>query len=175
MDPSPPHERLVLDLWVKSQLGFKCFASVAELHEVLVVFIQAFFAFSKVKTWYCCRRTKIWSWWNCRPPLHPTKLFVCLFSCDCLRLCDSVMMSCCGHSLALLHGEKSVQDQCLLAWFSVERKGEKKKHFLLCVWVLRSVTSGSKVNFLQDPLSGLSYSTVDCVGCGLARTLLSII
>lgn len=52
---------------------------------------------------------------------------VCLFSCDCLRLCDSVTMSCGGHSLAPQHGEKSVQDQRLLAWFCIERKGGKKK------------------------------------------------
>lgn len=37
------------------------------------------------------------------------------------------------------------------------------------------MTSGSEVDFLQDPLSGLSYSSVDCVRGGLARTLLSSI
>lgn len=43
----PAHERTVLHLQVKSRLGFKRFASVAELCEGLVVLIQAFFAFSK--------------------------------------------------------------------------------------------------------------------------------
>lgn len=98
MDPSPPHERLVLDLRVKSRLGFKCFASVAELHEGLVVFIQAFFAFPRSKLVAEERKSEAG---EIADLLYiRTKLFVCLFSSDCLRSCDSVMMSCCGHPLA---------------------------------------------------------------------------
>lgn len=115
------------------------------------------------------------SWWNCRPPLHPTKLFVYLFVCfpvtarGCVTLewCRAVVtrwLRCMGRRACRIS----------VCWLDLALK-KKKKHFLLCVWVLRSVTSGSKVDFLQDPSSGLSYSTVDCVRCGLARTLLSSI
>lgn len=49
----------------------------------------------------------------------------------------------------------------------------KKEHFLLlCVWVSRSVTLGSKVNFLREPrLSELQYSRQGRVR--LERTLVT--
>lgn len=49
MDLAYPHERTALDLKVKGRLGFKRLSSVAAPCEGLVVFIQAFVAFPKVK------------------------------------------------------------------------------------------------------------------------------
>lgn len=45
MDLAFPHERMLLDLQVRSQFGLRRLSSVAELCERLVLFIQAFFAF----------------------------------------------------------------------------------------------------------------------------------